>query len=642
MGHDVYCALCSGPLNLSAVTFGSRKLKILRKRRKQVAKEIRARIKRKSGEASDAEDEDDDDEMEDADEAVDEKKRDVPNPFAKQVEPSWGDTDDEGEDDEMEDDYEASTSSSDSESLRSTDSDFYPGGIADVRRRTPLPDPRTLRDPDCWSQWSELSISESFNPYESKYKDYDTLSMDSYEECHAYDPEKLQADEVRWLNRSRALAFNPSASGVTKAFISGCGRYDDYGTFSVRKPGQDPNDNHEDDLNCYHAYNPDQIPCFPFHEECYKILANVLGYEKYQAIDKDVLYAVMTAHGNDRGLKLPYGEFSGAEQFWECIPGEEFSVCDPGPRLGFEDVLQSMLPASLFDGLTRSLGLSEKVRHDPWQIVPYDVLLDIFEHVGTGDVLALMSASTHVLATTCNVAFWKHMLRVRILPWFWELNTLLKNSTLPETFDYKGLFVCINNVTAPEYGMEGPFMGIANRRRIWQACQPLVPMYKHKVAPISHAEPEDEEAKALLDRAESIHMPIVSYPLLKGATTVSAQFIRSWHEIGHRACLFDTYWNDDGALVGIAVTFGAAQRVLGSTEGRPGLQLHIDAQEWIQEIIVSLKDCNMFDESIDRRHYRTSLSHRESTAGRSYIYGMEVSRSRSFHLWNTTKTVSSS
>lgn len=625
------------------MSFGSRRPKALRKRRKQVAKEIKAQLKRKPGKENGPEDEADDEEMEDADEAEDEKKPDVPNPFAKQVEPSWGDTEDEDDDYEMDDDYEVSVSSSDSESLRSTDSDFYPGGVADVRRRTPSPDPRTLRDPDCWSQWSELTIWDDFDPYKTKYNDDDAGSMDSYEEKHAYDPEKLQADEVRWLNRSRALSFNPNASGITKAFISGRGRYDDYGSFSVRKPGQDLNDPHEDDLTCFHAYNPDQIPCYPFHEECYKILAKVLGHDKYQAIDKDVLYGVMTAHSNDYGLDLSYGDINGTEQFWECVPGEEYSVCDPGLRIGFEDVLQSMLPASLFDGAAQSPALSHKVQHDPWHVVPYDILLDIFEHVNTDDMLALMSASAYVQELAHNTVFWRHMLRIRVMPWFWELEMLLQNAAFPEAFDYKGLFVWIDHVTTPEYGMEGPFMGIANRRRIWKACQPLAPMYRHKVAPILHAEPEDEEAKALLDRAESLHMPIVSYPVPKGATTVSAQFIRSWHEIGHRACVFDTYWNEDGALVGIAVTFGATERVLGSTNGKRSLQLHIEAHEWVQEIRVSLNKSDMFkdEETINRSHYRNAMFNLESAAGRSYIVSMEVSRSFISSIYDTSDSASS-
>lgn len=283
-----------------------------------------------------------------------------------------------------------------------------------------------------------------------------------------------------------------------------------------------------------------------------------------------------------------------------------------------------MLPASLFDGAAQSPSLSHKVQHDPWHAVPYD----IFEYVSTDDMLALMIASAYVQEITHNTVFWKNVLRIRIVPWFWELINLLQNAAFPETFDYKGLFVWIDHITTPEYGIEGPFMGIANRRRIWKACQPLAPIYRHKVAPVLHAEPEDEEAEALLDRAECLYMPIVSYPVSKGATTVSAQFIRSWHEIGHRACDFDTYWNDDGASVGIAVTFGATERVLGSTNGRQSLQLHVEAHEWVQEIRAYLKRSDMFEdeEKIDRSHYRTAMSNLGSAAGRSYIVGMKVSR----------------
>lgn len=197
VSFDCYCALCSGPLNLSSISFGSRRPKALRKRREKVAKKLEAQLKRNTGKESILEDKNNDEEVDDADEADDEKEPEVPNPFAKPVEPSWGDTEDEDEDYEMEGDYEGSASSSDSESLRSTDSDFYPGGVADVRRCTPSPNLRTLRDPDCWSQWSELSIWDYFNPYNTKHNDNDAGSMDSFKENHAYDPEKLQADDVR-------------------------------------------------------------------------------------------------------------------------------------------------------------------------------------------------------------------------------------------------------------------------------------------------------------------------------------------------------------------------------------------------------------------------------------------------------------
>jgi hypothetical protein len=621
---DCYCALCAGPLNISVVNFGSRKPEALKKRRKQVAKQIRARRKRFSSAGNDFGDEDQSEEREDvddADEKVDGKAPGMPNPVAEQEEPDW--RDDAGSDSDFEADDDFPASSSDSESIPSTGSDFYPGGVADVRQRTPSPDPRSLRDPDSWSQLSDLSTWEDSDPNESE--DDDNESLDSYEESRSYDPEKLKAKEVRWIDRCRCLSFNPDAPGITKAYISGRGRYSDYGGFDVLESGRDPNDNGEEYLTCFCTYNPDETPSYPIHEECYRILARVFGHGKYQDIDKDVLYGVMTAHADDRMLELPYGTVSGQEQFWECVPGEEYSVCDPRLRVGFENVLQSMLPARLFGGNIHLPDLSPKVRQDPFRVMSYDILLNVFEHVDTDDMLSLLSASTHVFETARNTAFWKHMFHLRILPWFWELRKLLEKSELPKTFDYKGLFIWINHVTTPEYGVEGCFMGIANRRRIWNSCKALAPMYKQQVTPTSQAEPEDEEAKDILDCAESFHMPVVLYPLPKGATTVSAQFIRSWHEIAHRPCDFDTYWNEHGALVGIAVTFGASQRVFGRTVGKRGAPLHIDAHEWIQEIRVLLGNPNMFDESVDRSHYRSALDSRASKAGESHIEGMEVS-----------------
>jgi ribosomal protein L19E len=82
--------------------------------------------------------------------------------------------------------------------------------------------------------------------------------------------------------------------------------------------------------------------------------------------------------------------------------------------------------------------------------------------------------------------------------------------------------------------------------------------------------------------------------------------------------------------------------VLGSTEGKRSMQLHIEAHEWIQEIRVSLKKNNLFqdEENIDRSHYSTAMYNLESAAGRSYIAGMEVSRLSGLKAPNTTDPAS--
>lgn len=96
------------------------------------------------------------------------------------------------------------------------------------------------------------------------------------------------------------------------------------------------------------------------------------------------------------------------------------------------------------------------------------------------------------------------MMHIRIFPWFWEIQRSLSSTTYPNGFDHKGLFLWLFTSTQPKFGFYGPLMGIANRRRIWRACQGLVPLYKE-----------------------------IMYPQPTHATSISAQFILSWAEITH-------------------------------------------------------------------------------------------------------------
>ncbi|CAO2649834.1 Nn.00g011260.m01.CDS01 [Neocucurbitaria sp. VM-36] len=517
--------------------------------------------------------------------------------------------------DEEDDDYEVSSTSSDtssswedSDSMQSTDSDLPTGNIQDV----PIPPPEPeIELEETWSQASDLLVWDGFDAYSTTD---DTASM--------YDPTTLPPENIQWIDRCRCIAFNAKASGITKVFISGRGRYDDYGSFQIKKPGNDLNDTGSDNHTCFYTYDNNDDPAFPFHEACFKILAKTLGHADPTLVNKDVLYAVMCQNieDYDRVLDLDYGLVQPHEQFWECLPGEEYTVCDPGRRAGFEEVLQSMIPASVF--CNTPLDLAHKVRKDPLAVLPYDVLHGIIDHVSVQDMTSLMTASWHVLSTTRETTFWKYMLRRHISPWFWELNTILTEMELHDTLDYKALFLWSNKLTTPEFGLRGPLMGVANRRRIWNACRPLVSLYREKVGPIHCSEPEDEEAKAILDSAVSLHMPIVAYPQPKDVATTSVQFIRSWHEVAHQSCDFDTYWAQSGALVGVAVTFGTNQRVFGSTEGKAGQSLHIESGEWISEIVVYVSAVEMINERVDRSQWRNAMDVRSTEDAE--IKGMSV------------------
>jgi hypothetical protein len=280
-----------------------------------------------------------------------------------------------------------------------------------------------------------------------------------------------------------------------------------------------------------------------------------------------------------------------------------------------------MIPARIYEWAPMPLDFTLKVSRDPFSSLPYDILHGIVGDLSTQDTISLMNASWHVLISTRNSGFWGHVLRRRVLPWFWELDSLLATATLPSTLNHKHLYLWLDRATTPESVMTGPFMGIANRRRIWAVCGQLEPSYKERISPDEQAEPDDEEAGIILRSAMSLHMPLVLYPEPRVARTTSTQFIRSWDEINH-PCDWDTYWNADRALVGIAVTFNSIQRVFGSTHGFKGQSLHISSGDWVHSIIVFISDVDMLSETQDRSHYRTAMD--VSPAAEAGIDGMSV------------------
>jgi hypothetical protein len=110
--------------------------------------------------------------------------------------------------------------------------------------------------------------------------------------------------------------------------------------------------------------------------------------------------------------------------------------------------------------------------------LPFDILDTIFQHLSVNDTLRLMQASYHVNTTTAEPQFWVRMIRTHLAPWFWEIGDLLAERILSSDFDYKRLFLWLDKVTTPKYGLYAPFMGVANRRRIWGVCGQLAPAYK--------------------------------------------------------------------------------------------------------------------------------------------------------------------
>lgn len=363
--------------------------------------------------------------------------------------------------------------------------------------------------------------------------------------------------------------------------------------FNVRGNGEDPRDTLAHTYPVYHLYEPEEDPvAYPIHEACYELLTRYIATDKAPRINKDVLYAVMQQNTEDlaNNLDLDYGPIDGPEQFWECFAGEEWAVAEPTTRHGIEELIQSILPAKLFDRPSQpSLDLSHKVRQDPLTMLPYDILHGVFAELSMKDTLSLVQASWHVFDSTRDPAFWRLMIRVHIRPFFWELDNFFEKATLPDTFDWRGMFQWLNDISRGEFGMSGPLMNIANRRRIWEVCEQLAPMYFEKLNEREYEEPSDEEAAAVMAVAENYYMPRTLFPAPAEPRPIKTQFVGSWSDVKYRGCNFDTYWADPyNRLVGISVDFGLGPRLFGSTEGRKGQSLRIKSGDWIKEIRLSL------------------------------------------------------
>lgn len=66
------------------------------------------------------------------------------------------------------------------------------------------------------------------------------------------------------------------------------------------------------------------------------------------------------------------------------------------------------------------------------------------------------------------------MIENHLTPWFWEVSSLIAEQGL---IDHKGLFVWLDAMTTPRVRVRDPWLGVANRRRIWGVCGQLADEY---------------------------------------------------------------------------------------------------------------------------------------------------------------------
>ena len=296
-------------------------------------------------------------------------------------------------------------------------------------------------------------------------------------------------------------------------------------------------------------------------------------------------------------------------------------MCDPGfDVLTAHDILK-ILPTKR---LRSRLDLIEKVHNDPFSKVPYDILVIIMTHLSIQQRIDLMTASWYVRTQTSDDTFWKWMIWADMLPWFPELQAVfLEAEFSPAKFDFKDIYLFLNFKTNLKLNVRGPLMGIVNRRRIWNAIEPLALSYMAYAQPPMTEDEKNQQAKVILDRAFCTRRPLVLYPQPSNPESKHVQLLRDEVDRFNRKSVFEVSFNKAGALVGLGVVFvGNDRRTFGlHTNTAPEIETQTFSMEggWLRRIVLHLSDMN----------------HAMSMYGQmSCVKGVEVSEIHKFHHLN--------
>ncbi|RFU29309.1 hypothetical protein B7463_g7031, partial [Scytalidium lignicola] len=314
----------------------------------------------------------------------------------------------------------------------------------------------------------------------------DDSSRSNEDEDGSFDPDVISAGTSAWMTQLHVLSHR---AGVVEGigFISGVGKYYDSAMVKV-DPGDDPDFDENAEFICYDS-------AFPFHWCCFELLIAVFEKSGVAELDKNLLFWTMSrakslfASSLD---KLDYGEAGPIqEQWWTEEAGKEFVVVQPTASIGkVVEVIKnkcSKLMSAFNPTLSQAYKIS-RVRNDPFKGLPVELLDRICSFISLGPLVALATASVIIDSyfTDQGISFWRRYIEDN-MPWNFEMLRLLDSAasdpvnqtTKMEShrMNYTKILLWIDEESTPRRWMRGPFMSMANRRRIWDVCEQLEELY---------------------------------------------------------------------------------------------------------------------------------------------------------------------
>jgi hypothetical protein len=120
---------------------------------------------------------------------------------------------------------------------------------------------------------------------------------------------------------------------------------------------------------------------------------------------------------------------------------------------------------------------------DPFGALPNEILHAICQYMPGKDLRAFLTASSMAYFAALDQRFWR-TLCTSLVPWAWEFWDDMYHHHTPSTdveMNYRKLYLLLEENTRNGYGMApslSGWLGMANRRRIWDACMQLLPHYQ--------------------------------------------------------------------------------------------------------------------------------------------------------------------
>ncbi|KAF7114470.1 hypothetical protein CNMCM5793_008774 [Aspergillus hiratsukae] len=367
-----------------------------------------------------------------------------------------------------------------------------------------------------------------------------------------YDPRLVKEVDFDWLHEVHCLGFNKHATGGRKTFVIGPGEYVDYGELEINR-GNDRN--RPEDINFTW-----QVTEMRLQKASYHFIGSASRFcpegspgtwinpmASMQSVVKVITgnACLEPRHG------LPYLVCE------VCLTEQQYLTRNP--------VLTDKLPR---DGLMmfwadRSFKLPsspcfkrlERVRADPFGKLPTELVSEICEYLSYEELRSLSAASVHATIHISHGSFWKRFIW-RTMPWYWEFCDEYERGKLPGDVLYQAIFLWLRSISRL-YGLKDSFeMALANRQRIWNACEKIAAAYNDTQRRLSRPQRQNHQLKFDSVGSEESWLTTVGHTRSPGTVrTVSKTWVHEWENVYEHPGNFEITLNSRKDIVGLAVRF---------------------------------------------------------------------------------------